>query len=518
MSTPETLRMEDIGAIFKRDDIRGIWPSQLNCQMAELIGREMAGMVLQAGETRRIVVGHDARTGSYELLCALCQGIEAAGGRVRNLGLCSSEQVYYVAGRYGEEYVAGAMVTASHNPAEYNGVKFVHAGALPFTGAELQELRRRMEATFVERECEPLGTDYADYVYGLSGFQDVPLSQEPKLKAVICGGNGVGVVAFKPLAALLERHGIVFEYLDGEPDGAFPRGVPNPLLPAYNARLGEAVRNCGADVGIGFDGDGDRAGIVDEHGEPLLSSHIIAIVGLTKLSSWRSSETPVIMRNLCCSQLLKDVFGGLERDVELVDTPVGHGQIKQLMRHGAYSGRVVVSGEHSGHYFYPEYFSVDSGILTCLYMLKHVLGLKNRGETLSGDVSSWRSRYRWSGELNYKMPSEEAVGRALSAFRSEGLSLPSRIRYEIRADEGLGLARPQVAVEGGDVAVELASSDVKIEVATGEGRGWWLVVRPSGNEPMLRLNVETWGEAAGVLEALVSHCDDVITQEDGVRS
>ena len=500
MTTPVALTRNDISRIFKRDDIRGVWPDELNCNLSQLIGRTFAEMLRQPGENRAIVVGHDARKGSFELLCALCQGIEGAGVSVRSIGLCSTEQIYYMAGHYPEKFIGGAMITASHNPAQYNGIKFVHAGALPFTTAELVEMRTRMENAFIERTAVPVGDEFARFMFDMSGFAaEKPLEGAP-LKVVVLAGNGVGAKAFRPLGELLAPKGFEFIYENEEPDGDFPCGVPNPLLPAFNQLLGEMVRKHHAELGICFDGDADRAGFVDGDGVPLIPSQVLAIVALSKLASSSSASRPVVMRNLCCSHLLEDLFGDGTK-AELVDTPVGHGQIKQLMRCDDYKSRVIFAGEHSGHYFYPEFFSVDSGILTSLCMLRRLKALKAQGRTLSQELAEWRKRYLWSGEINFRMPDQQHVANALEFMRHYEESTPNRTRFEIRKDPKNGLARVFVAEQS---AAETAAPDVKIQVTDADGSGWWFVVRPSGNEPILRLNVEVWGKTPRDLEDLVA--------------
>ncbi len=515
MSTPVSFRKNDIAKIFKRDDIRGVWPDELNCDVALLVGKTFAEMLLQPNDHRSIVVGHDARRGSFELLCALCRGIESVGVTVCNIGLCSSEQIYYMAGHYPEKYVGGAMITASHNPAEYNGIKFVHAGALPFTTAELNGLRARMENAFVERAAESVGDEFAQFMFNLSGFALEEPMEGPPLKIAVLAGNGVGAKAFRPLGKLLEAKGFEFHYLEEEPDGVFPNGVPNPLLPAFNERLGDAVRQLHADLGIGFDGDADRAGFVDGDGVPLIPSQVLAIVALSKLAERPASASrPVVMRNLCCSHLLEDLFGDGTK-AELVDTPVGHGQIKQLMRCDDYKSRVIFAGEHSGHYFYPEFFSVDSGILTSLCMLRRLKALKAEGKALSCELAEWRRRYLWSGEINFKMQTATQVADALESLRHYEEGTAGRRRFEIRKDPKNGLSRVFEALSTTD---EAAAPDVKVQCTKPDGSGWWFVVRPSGNEPMLRLNVEVWGSSHNELNCLVQDLERRIASFGGKKA
>jgi phosphomannomutase len=209
----------------------------------------------------------------------------------------------------------------------------------------------------------------------------------------------------------------------------------------------------------------------------------------------KACEKPVVMRNLCCSELVRSIFpvGG---EVELVDTPVGHAKIKELMRSPAYRERIVFAGEHSGHYFYPDFHFVDSGNLTTLEMFKVAASAKAKGRSLSDLLSGWRERFAWSGEINFEFASVPKVNDALDSlyrrYRGEGE------RYGVRVEEGSGhwrvyRAEPDEPYE----AAEARPQDLKFRFPASADAGWWFVVRPSGNEPKLRLNVEAWGEGAG---------------------
>ncbi len=474
-----------LDGVFKRDDLRGVWPSPLSAGVVAVAARAFAEMLRERGASEPgVAVAYDARTGSEELSEAASAGVALGGGHPVALGLASSEQLYFACGRHPGRFQGGIMITASHNPAEYNGMKCVLAGGRPLTGGDLAELRRRMEALHAAEERCDLAGEFAEHLLELGGFAGAAPLTKP-LKAVVAAGNGVGVAAFRPIAARLERLGFVFEYLDGEPDGRFPHGVPNPLLPEYMARLGEAVRRSGAQLGIGFDGDADRAGFVDETGAEVIPAQVYALVAQYKLSRLpQGAPRPVLMRNLCSSQLLKELFGGV---AEVVDTPVGHGQIKQLMRHPRYCGRVLFAGEHSGHYFYPEFYSVDSGMLTSLCLLQ----VAREGVALSARLADWRARYRWSGEINWSLPSRERVFPAMQAVARHFEGRAGVVRQEVRVDSELGLARV-FAAQGGYAPEALRFPDLKFIVDDGAS-GWWFVLRPSGNEPKLRLNVEAWG-------------------------
>lgn len=491
---PFSLFDQRLSQLFKRDDLRGVWPEIMDAETALLAAQAFAMELKSRGAAEPVIaVGYDARTGSPELALAACRGINTAGGHAVHLGMCSSEQLYFACGRYPERFAGGIMVTASHNPAEYNGMKFVLAGGAPFAGKDLESLRGTMLALYQPPAREDLSFDFADYLLEKSGIAALRSAAPVTVKAVVAAGNGVGAAAFAPVAAQLRELGFEFQYLDEEPDGRFPNGVPNPLLPEYMARLGAAVREHHADIGIGFDGDADRAGFVDEQGCEVIPALVYALVAERKLAANPSISAPVLMRNLCCSQLLKRHFTA--KGVTVVDTPVGHGQIKQLMRHENYKDRIVFAGEHSGHYFYPEFFSVDSGMMTSLLLLQTVREARQANRSISELLEEWRKNYVWSGEINWELPSREQIFPAMTAVWKHFAAEPGMQRMEGRADEELGGLQRIFAAESDYDPAALRFPDLKGIVDQGEN-GWWFVLRPSGNEPRLRLNVEAWGENA----------------------
>ncbi len=496
-----------VAAIFKRDDIRGVYPTELDEELAFEAGHAFGEMLLSGAlppaPPVRIVVGHDARLSSPSLAAAVVRGVESWGAEVHFIGLCSSEEIYYHCGREGN-IVGGIMVTASHNPAEYNGMKFVLCGGAPLTGAQLAAMRKEMEEHLVAvRRPAERTTDFQQQLLKLSGWKANAVkcvcARETPLKVIVSAGNGVGAVAFAPFIQLLELQGFTFIMMEDEPDGNFPNGVPNPLLPEFMGRLAARVKAEGADLGIGFDGDADRAGFVDGDGHVLASAEVYTAVARHKLAhAGKTSGRPVLMRNLCCSRYIVDAFG--EDDVEIVETPVGHGQIKQLMRHPNYSGRVLFAGEHSGHYFYPEFFSVDSGMMTSLTMLHVLQEARATGTTLAALFDDYRRNYCWSGELNVPLPSEKSVEQVIRAAyeavcaRFAGSRL---VVSQVAPDAATGLNGVADYAAGpweGLKRETLACADLKVRLEEADGSGWWFVMRPSGNEPKLRLNVEAHGK------------------------
>lgn len=492
---------------MKRDDIRGLFPNQLNGLTAKCIGKA-ACMLLQAKgiQSPTMAVGHDCRHGNVEIAQGFMLGFREAGGKCVYLGTVSTEHVYFSCGEHADRFDAGAMVTASHNPREYNGIKMVHSGCLPFSQEDLAFIAQRTDELLSLDTPEMDFEEYARHMLSLTELINRPDSDAVKFTIVVLAGNGMGAVAFAPIARLLEQKGLKSIILEGEPDGDFPQGVPNPLLPDFMKRLGAKVLEHHADLGIGFDGDADRAGFVDSTGAEIIPSQVLALIAEAKLAR-SANDAPVVMRNLCCSQLIADLFpaGG---KATLVDTPVGHGRIKQLMRCEAYRNRTVFAGEHSGHYFYPEFNYVDSGVLTSLNMLSIVWGMAERGESLPARLSAWRKRYVWSGELNYELASKEATRQALVKVW-QATQAPGIQRFEARQDTACGAQRIFASDAPYDPAV-IAAPDLKMLSRKGDS-GWWFVLRPSGNEPKLRLNVEAWGEdAKAVCQAKVKEVEALI--------
>ncbi|MBR4675351.1 MAG: hypothetical protein IKP00_12865 [Victivallales bacterium] len=505
---------------LKRDDIRGLYPTQLNSKVAEALGQAVVERLITLGEASPcIAIGHDCRHGNTEIAQGLMLGIVKAGGRYKDLGLVSTEHVYYVCGQMADEFAAGAMVTASHNPKEYNGVKFIHRHCIPFGQEDLAYLGKRADELLATQQVTMDFDAYAEHLLAFSGLNKRPDSNKPLFKVVVLAGNGMGGVAFAPLAALLERKGLQTIILEGEPNGDFPQGVPNPLLPDFMQRLSRLTLKNKADLGIGFDGDADRAGFVDSTGKEIIPSQVLALIAQAKLKRYSIRRqnvvvTPaVIMRNLCCSHLLKTLFGD-RSDVTLVDTPVGHGRIKQLMRSPKYKEATLFAGEHSGHYFYPEFSYVDSGVLTSLNMISLAWELREQGEKLADLLAGWRKEYVWSGEINYNLPSKKAISQVLRAAAN---AFPGAQRYECRVDTECSAQRVFEA-QGEYRPEELPAPDLKLVQDDGES-GWWFVLRPSGNEPKLRLNVEAWGKNASIdCQKMVQTVDAIILQSGGFHA
>ncbi|WP_406837541.1 phosphomannomutase/phosphoglucomutase [Streptomyces sp. AHU1] len=435
----------DLSQLVKAYDVRGVVPDQWDEPLAELFGAAF----VQVTEADAIVIGHDMRPSSPGLSRAFARGAAARGADVTEIGLCSTDQLYYASGALG---LPGAMFTASHNPARYNGIKMCRAGAAPVgqdTG--LAEIRRLAETwldsgapasdatpgTITRRDTLE---DYAAHLRSI-----VDLTSIRPLKVVVDAGNGMGghtvPTVFSGLP--LELVPMYFEL-----DGTFPNHEANPLDPANIVDLQKRVREEGADLGLAFDGDADRCFVVDERGEPVSPSAITALVAARELAKHGGGT---VIHNLITSWSVPEVVR--EHGGTPVRTRVGHSFIKAEM---ATSG-AIFGGEHSAHYYFRDFWNADTGMLAALHVLA---ALGGQDGPLSGLVAEY-DRYAGSGEINSTVDDQTA---RLAAVRAA---------YEGR--EGV-------------VIDELDGLTVTVGDA-------WFNVRPSNTEPLLRLNAEARDEA-----------------------
>ncbi|MEV6169594.1 phosphomannomutase/phosphoglucomutase [Streptomyces sp. NPDC051954] len=436
----------DLSQLVKAYDVRGVVPDQWDESLAELFG---AAFVQVTGASA-IVIGYDMRPSSPGLSGAFARGAAARGADVTEIGLCSTDQLYYASGAFD---LPGAMFTASHNPAQYNGIKMCRTGAAPVgqdTG--LTEIRELVEGWMDSGAPEPAATtgtitqrdtleDYAAHLRSL-----VDLTSIRPLKVVVDAGNGMGGHTVPTVFAGLPLTLVPMYF---ELDGTFPNHEANPLDPANIVDLQKRVREEGADLGIAFDGDADRCFVVDEQGDPVSPSAITALVASRELAKHGGKGT--IIHNLITSWSVPEVVK--ENGGTPVRTRVGHSFIKAEM---AKSG-AIFGGEHSAHYYFADFWNADTGMLAALHVLA---ALGGQDGPLSGLVAQY-DRYAGSGEINSTVDDQTA---RLAAIRSayEG-------REGIRLDELDGLT--------------VASAD------------WWFNVRPSNTEPLLRLNAEARDEA-----------------------
>ncbi|MER7763371.1 phosphomannomutase/phosphoglucomutase [Streptomyces sp. NPDC097619] len=436
----------DLSQIVKAYDVRGVVPDQWDASLAELFGAAF----VQVTDARAIVVGHDMRPSSPGLSEAFARGAAARGADVTLIGLCSTDQLYFASGSLG---LPGAMFTASHNPAQYNGIKMCRAGAAPVgESTGLAEIRALVEEWSDHGAPAPAATPgevtrrdtLADYAAHLNSLVD--LSSIRPLKVVVDAGNGMGghtvpsVLAGLPLTVVP----LYFEL-----DGTFPNHEANPLDPANIVDLQARVLAEGADLGLAFDGDADRCFVVDERGEGVSPSAITALVAARELD--RNGGTGTVIHNLITSWSVPEVVR--EHGGTPARTRVGHSFIKEEMaRTGA-----IFGGEHSAHYYFKDFWNADTGMLAALHVLAALGGQQG---PLSGLVASY-DRYQGSGEINSTVADQR--GR-LDAIRERYTGRPG---HEIDELDGL-------------------------TVTTAD---WWFNVRPSNTEPLLRLNVEARDEA-----------------------
>jgi len=437
------LRAGDLSDVVKAYDVRGVVPDQLDAGVARAIGAAFVRVVGATGSA--VVVGHDMRPSSPELVAAFADGAASQGADVVEIGLASTDQLYFASGHLD---LPGAMFTASHNPARYNGIKLCRAGAVP-VGADsgLAEVRRLAEdgvpahdgAAGAVRTQDVLA-DYAAYLRDL-----VDLSGIRPLKVVVDAANGMGGHTVPTVLADLPVELVPMYF---ELDGTFPNHEANPLDPANLVDLQERVRAEGADIGLAFDGDADRCFVVDERGEPVSPSAVTAMVALRELAK---EPGATVIHNLITSRAVPELVtehGGVP-----VRTRVGHSYIKaEMARTGA-----IFGGEHSAHYYFRDFWRADTGMLAAL----HVLSALGEQERPLSALAAGFERYTASGEVNSEVADAAAATAAV------------RARY---AD------LPGVSVDDLDGMTVAAAP-------------WWFNLRPSNTEPLLRLNVEAADEA-----------------------
>jgi phosphomannomutase len=427
--------MAQLDAIFKAYDIRGTVPDQLDADVCRAIGAAFARFVARDG-AQRVLVARDMRPSGVELTRAFAEGVTGQGIDVVDLGMASTDLIYFAAGRLD---APGAMFTASHNPAKYNGIKLCLAGAKPVgedTG--LQELKAAVQAGVpagrgggAVTQQELLG-EYAAHV---RSFADASVLRPLKVVADTANGMG-GLVAPR----VFEHLPFDLEIMYGELDGTFPNHPADPIQPENQKDLQARVLETGADVGLAFDGDADRVFLVDEKAELLSGSTTTAMVAATMLER---EPGATILHNLICSKAVPEVVR--ERGGTPVRTRVGHSFIKQVMLETG----AVFGGEHSGHYYFRENYRADSGLIATMVVLEL---LSRAGRPLS-EVRKPFERYAQSGEINVEVADQKAViDRVAGAFA----------KAELDRLDGL-------TVDLGD---------------------WWFNLRPSNTEPLLRLNLE----------------------------
>jgi phosphomannomutase len=424
----------DLG-IFKSYDVRGTYPGQLDETVAELIGRAF----VQFAQPAVVAVGRDMRASSQPLFEAFAKGIMAQGADVVDLGLTSTDELYFAVGKYG--YPAGAMITASHNPKEYNGFKLCREGAIALSAET---------GVFAIRDIVAAGRFDAPARQGsiarrdvLSDFVDHCLSFVDRsairpLKIAIDCGNGMGGLI---VPAVFKHLPVEVVPLYFELDGEFPNHPASPIEPENMADVARAVREHHADLGAAFDGDADRVFITDERGELVGGDIVTALVAGMLL---RSHPGAAVLYNLICSRSVPELIRA--RGGVAVRTRVGHSIIKAVMR----EENAIFGGEHSGHFYFRDHYFADSGLIALLVVLEF---LSREDKPVSELLRPLDNRFR-SGEINSQV--DDVPGTLL------------RLEHAYRSADEID----------------------HLDGVTIQYKDWWCNVRPSNTEPLLRLNVE----------------------------
>lgn len=425
---------------FKAYDIRGRVPDELNEELAYRIGQAYARII----GPRKVAIGRDIRLSGPALAASLARGLCEAGVDVVDLGLCGTEEIYFAA--FHLDVDGGIIVTASHNPADYNGMKFVRRGAVPISGDtglhEIEELVRAGEGVTAPRQGEVTGLDIKEaYVDHLLGYVDVEALKP--LRLVVNAGNGC---AGRIVDLLEPKLPFRFVKLLHEPDGTFPSGVPNPLLPENRETTSRAVVEEGADLGIAWDGDFDRCFFFDEKGDFVEGYYVVGLLAgamLEKEPGGKIIHDPRLVWN---TRELVEAAGGRP-----VMSKTGHAFIKERMR----AEDALYGGEMSAHHYFRDFAYCDSGMIPWLLVAELI---SSSGRSLSELIADRRQAFPVSGEINSRVENPDRTITLIErTFAPECL--------ESDHTDGLSMVCP----------------------------GYRFNIRKSNTEPLLRLNVETRG-------------------------
>jgi phosphomannomutase len=442
-------------SIFKAYDIRGLVDKELTPDFAFATGIAVARFLEQEREPGTVVIGEDMRPSSPTLATAFAAGVTSQGLDVIRIGLASTDMLYFASGKLN---LPGAMFTASHNPAEYNGIKLCLSGARPIgkeSGLVVIENYVRDGAPMAMRNVgvEKQQSMLADYVDHLLTLVDV--SAIRPLKIVIDAGNGMGGYT---APAVFERLNAEVVELYFELDGTFPNHEANPIEPANLVDLQKAVKKHKADIGLAFDGDADRCFLVDEKGALVNPSALTALIATRELAKNPGAS---IIYNLISSRAVKEVVE--ENGGTAIRSRVGHSYIKKQMA----ETNAVFGGEHSGHFYFRDFWRADSGMLAAL----HAIAALGETKTTLSELLKTFNRYHSSGEIN------STVKDAVSAMKKIEEIYGKKDGVEIDHLDGLTVSHAD----------------------------WWFNLRASNTEPLLRLNVE-----ASAKSRMESVRDDVL--------
>jgi len=443
MNAPVT--ENSLKTLIKAYDVRGIVPDQLDENLAYLIGQafvEVLKLRKEDGGNNQVVIAHDMRPSGPTLVDAFARGVMKQGVDVILMGLASTDGLYFASGFLN---VAGAMFTASHNPAEYNGIKLARPGARPVgQDSGLKEITQMLlkgvknyEGAQGTSQTRDLNQDYVKFVHSL-----VDVKNCRKLKVVIDAGNGMGGFI---VPKVFEKSNFEIIPMYFELDGTFPNHEANPIEPKNLVDLQKRVLLEKADIGIAFDGDADRAFFIDELGQSITPSVITALIAKRELAREKGST---IIHNLITSRSVAEVVkenGGVAKK-----TRVGHSFIKEVMK----ETNAIFGGEHSGHFYFRDFWFADSGMLAALHVLA-ALGETKAGTSFSSLLKEF-DRYVASGEINTKVSNVSETTNKVKEYFSD--------KKDVQIDDLDGLT---------------FSTDQ-----------WWVNIRPSNTEPLLRLNAE----------------------------
>ncbi len=432
-------------SIFKAYDIRGLVDKELTPDFAFATGVAVAKFLEMEREPGTVVIGEDMRPSSPELASAFSAGVTSQGLDVIRIGLASTDMLYFASGKLN---LPGAMFTASHNPAAYNGIKLCLSGARPIgkesglvtiENSVKEGTAMAMRNIGVEKS-QNLLDEYVDHLLSL-----VDVSNIRPLKIVIDAGNGMGGYTAPAVFKRLNAEVIEMYF---ELDGTFPNHEANPIDPANLVDLQKAVKKHKADIGLAFDGDADRCFLVDEKGDLVNPSALTSLIATRELKKYPASN---IIYNLISSRAVKEVVE--ENGGTAIRSRVGHSYIKKLMA----ESNAVFGGEHSGHFYFRDFWKADSGMLAALHA---IAALGETDSTLSQLLKTF-NRYHSSGEINSTV-----------------------------ADAKAAMAQVE--------KIYLKKDDVEVDHLDGltiNGDNWWFNLRASNTEPLLRLNVEASTEA-----------------------
>lgn len=433
---------------FKAYDIRGKVPSVLNTDFA----RNLGFAFVKEFNAKKVVIGYDARLSGPELYEALSDGLRKAGANVTGIGMCGTEEIYFAS--FAKDFDGGIMITGSHNPADENGFKIVRRGAVPVSGdSGLFAIRDQM-ATDQAIPNTPTGsfTEASfreDYINHLLGYIQ-PEKLKP-LKIIANPGNGCAGLVMQELA---KRLPLDITIIQGNPDGKFPHGVPNPLLPENRKATAKAVIENKADLGIAWDGDFDRCFFFDEKGDFIEGYYLVGMIAEALLKSNPKAKIIHDPRLVWNTQSVVKNAGGTA-----IESKTGHAFIKERMR----AENALYGGEMSAHHYFRDFAYCDSGMITWLLVVQL---LSDTGKTLSECVAQYQDAFPCSGEINSTV---KDIPSTLSAIEALYANLPNA---QVSKIDGLSIAFPD----------------------------WRFNLRGSNTEPVLRLNVESNGNPALMAE------------------